>query len=168
LDTPLSFALVALVGLAAVTDWRSRRIPNLLTVSGTAVALVLHAIGGMAALGSAVGGMALGLVVGLALLATGGVGAGDAKLLIMIGAFLGPSGFLVALVASAVLGGVMALVWSFRFGMMADTLRASASLAVYTMTLGRLGTRQTLASPAAVAVPPGIATSEGAPLAHFL
>jgi prepilin peptidase CpaA len=53
------------------------------------------------------GGIALLLL--LPLFAMGGIGGGDAKLLVMVGAFLGVKPFLAALLATAVFGGAMAL-----------------------------------------------------------
>jgi prepilin peptidase CpaA len=56
---------VLAVALAAcVTDLRSHRIPNLLTVSGAAAALVFHVVSsGWTGVGVALGGWLVGLVV---------------------------------------------------------------------------------------------------------
>jgi len=122
--------VVLIVGLAAavVTDIRSRRIPNWLT----------GAIGG-AGFGIAFGGgavtpvqAALGMLVGLLLMMPGhligATGAGDVKLMAVIGILVGPSVVLKAFLYTAVAGGVFALAVAVRRGMLADTLYGTQRL----------------------------------------
>jgi prepilin peptidase CpaA len=161
--SPISLVLfVALLALAAWSDVRTRRIPNVLTVSGFAIALALHSFVGGAAVWSGLMGASIALVIGLLLLATGGMGGGDAKLLIMVGAFLGPQGFLMALLLTTLAGGALALAWSHRFGMLTETIRHSGSLALHWATLGRSGSRRTLATPGVLDIPFGVAIAAGA------
>jgi prepilin peptidase CpaA len=101
---------------AAVCDLRSRRIPNKLTLplvlAGTVVA-AWH--DGVAGLGSSLGGCALLALPYILLFAFGGGGAGDAKMMGGIGAWLGLRAGGIVLVAVALVGGAIGLV-----GMMTD------------------------------------------------
>lgn len=95
---------------ACVTDVRSRRIPNVLTLGGAAAALVFHAV---TAEGAGIGTAAMGWLVGTAVFLPffllGGMGAGDVKLMAALGAWLGPAeAFAIAIYASLA-GGVLAL-----------------------------------------------------------
>jgi len=107
--------LVLLLGLAAWIDWRTMRIPNWLTVPGMAWGLYFSAIHGTS-VGSGLLAGALGLVTGLLLLlplfALRVLGAGDVKLLAMVGAFLGALATFKALLVIGVVGGVAALLFA--------------------------------------------------------
>jgi prepilin peptidase CpaA len=105
----LTIAFVAVACLAAAWDIRYRRIPNAVTVTGLALALVLRAVPGGETLAGGLLGAAIGLTLGIAFFALGAIGAGDAKLIAAFGAFLGPMPFLQALALGVVLGGVFAL-----------------------------------------------------------
>lgn len=111
--------LALLLAVAAWTDLRQRRIPNLLVLSGAVLAVALHivlpaghgfisplpgALGGMAALG----GLACGLCAMWPLHQWFGMGAGDVKLTAMLGAFLGPQAIWPAILSSLLTGGVLA------------------------------------------------------------
>ena len=77
----VSAALTALLVAAAWTDYRSRRIPNTLTVTGLATALLLRALLGPEAIIEGLVGALLAFVLTLPLLVLGVMGGGDAKLL---------------------------------------------------------------------------------------
>jgi len=108
-------ALVALLVLAAWTDWRTMRIPNWLTVPGMVWGLYFGAIQG-ASVSSGLLTSALGLLTGLLLLlplfALRVLGAGDVKLLAMVGAFLGALATFKAVLVIGVVGGVAALLFA--------------------------------------------------------
>src|SRR6516164_11031669 len=94
---------LALTLTAALLDWRSRRIPNRLTVLGFFVGLTVHTVfsswhGMLFALEGA--GLALVLLLPLVLLR--GLGAGDWKLMGAIGALTGWRLTLLVLIASFV------------------------------------------------------------------
>lgn len=87
----LQFAFVAAFTIAAmVTDLRSRRIPNWLTVSGFVLGIVFHTIvAGWHGTLFALGGFAVGFGVLFVLWSIGGGGGGDVKLMGALGAWLG-------------------------------------------------------------------------------
>lgn len=98
-DWPLLTVLVwtlALCGFtvaALVTDLRSRRIPNALTVSAFALALVFHLWNsGWSGLGFAIAGFGVGFGVMLVLWLIGGGGGGDVKLMGAVGTWVGVVG----------------------------------------------------------------------------
>ena len=108
--------LLVLLLLAAFIDWRSYRIPNWLTLGGAAVALAYSAWAPSAqAVGFwwALGGLALGLVLMLPFYLLGVMGAGDVKLMAMVGAFLGLSCIGPAVLFVFIAGGLAALLYAF-------------------------------------------------------
>ena len=110
--TTTALLLFVLLGIAVATDLRSRRIPNLLLLPALSLALMLHAIdAGLAGLVTAAGGLALGLAMLMPLYAVGGMGAGDVKLLGVIGSFLGPGGAVIAGLATMIAGAVLGIVF---------------------------------------------------------
>jgi prepilin peptidase CpaA len=95
---------------AAVIDGRALRVPNWLTVHLVLVGLAVSAwSGGWSGLGWSLAGAATGLAVLMPLYAIGGMGAGDVKLMAGIGAWTGPLIALYAFVATALVGGAIAL-----------------------------------------------------------
>ncbi len=98
-DWPLRTMIVWTVAVcgftvaALVTDLRSRRIPNVLTVSAFALALVFHLwISGWSGLGFAIAGFGVGFGVMLVLWLIGGGGGGDVKLMGAVGTWVGVVG----------------------------------------------------------------------------
>ena len=82
--------LVMLLVAAALSDISTRLIPNLLVGTGMVLALGSHfALSGVAGLVFSLKGLALGMVLLIIPFFMGGIGAGDVKLLGMVGAFLG-------------------------------------------------------------------------------
>ncbi len=74
---------------AAVSDWKTRKLPNWLTVSAFAVALFFHTVGGgLTGLMNSLG-FATGFGILLVLWLMGGSGGGDVKLMGALGAWLG-------------------------------------------------------------------------------
>ena len=130
--------LAVLLLLAVYYDVRSRRIPNRLVFSGALAGLLLNAVlpAGAGLLTAAPGALGFwpalgGLVLGLALLmpmyALKALGAGDVKLMAMVGAFVGPQTVLFCLLCSLLAGGVLALAVAAFHG----TLRQVASNSYY-------------------------------------
>ncbi|BEP54201.1 prepilin peptidase [Variovorax sp. V118] len=110
-------ALLALLGVAAVSDWRFYRIPNWLTLGGACFALLYGTMAARTPTSgalSAFGGLGVGFVAMLPFYALGIMGAGDVKLMAMTGAFLGPQQTLMALLFTFIAGGVAALAFAIH------------------------------------------------------
>lgn len=123
LVSALGLGTLALLLAAAVWhDVRDYRIPNALVAAGMVLALLMHALlpagggfaaatpGGLGAL-KALQGMGLGLAALLPFYLLGAAGAGDAKLMAMVGAFLGPLDALAVVLCTFIAGAAMAVVW---------------------------------------------------------
>src|SRR3990167_7222316 len=126
-------ALTPLVGLLLMVarhDIRSHRIPNKLVLIGVVLGVVLNGLlpegqgfnsaipGGLGWL-AALKGLGVGMAVLLPIYWLRAMGAGDVKLMAMVGAFLGSSDVLGAVLATFIAGGVMALtvvLWSKQLG----------------------------------------------------
>ncbi len=111
----LDVLLWPLLGFAVYFDYRYRRIPNKLTFSVIILALFLHVVGGgWSGILFSFKGLALGIVLLLIPFITGGMGAGDVKLLGAIGAVVGPNDVLWSLLYGAIVGGTFAIIILIR------------------------------------------------------
>ena len=72
---------------------------------------------------SAIEGLAIGLVVMLPMYLLRAMGAGDVKLMAMVGAFLGPEDVLGAILATFLAGGVLSLAYAWKIGVLRRTLQ---------------------------------------------
>ena len=153
---------VLLALLAGWLDWRSRRIPNWLTVSGFVLGLGVNtAFGRWGGFKSGLegAGLALGLLLVPVLLR--GMGAGDWKLMGALGACLGPRRLLQVLLVSIFIVGLMALVEMVRKRRTKQTLSNLRVLLHAFVTFG-MGVREgivTLDNPTALRLPFGVATA---------
>jgi prepilin peptidase CpaA len=115
--------------VATFTDLRSRRIPNWLVLpfllAGIAVSARLHGWTGIAHSfeGIALGGLIFGV---FALM--GGMGMGDVKLCAAIGAWIWPQQLIVAIILTAIVGGIMALCWAAAGGFLGELFHGAGSL----------------------------------------
>ena len=161
-------ALFTALLLAAVwTDLRSRRIPNALTMLGLAVGLLLRGIAGSEVLIEGVVGVLLALVLTLPFLMLGVIGGGDAKLLMAIGAFMGPRHFLWASALIAIIGGMVGVVDAGRRGALIPVLYNCGEILKHWATFGRRGANRSFASVGALTIPYGVAIATGALLWWF-
>lgn len=105
-----SILATLLVGAAVITDLRSRRIPNSLTLTAFAAAIILRtAVEGWPGLALGVAGAVLAPGLLLVLHAGKGLGMGDLKLIAAVGAFVGPAVGIAAVLGTAVAGGILAI-----------------------------------------------------------
>ncbi len=120
---------VTVLGVATFTDLRSRRIPNWLVlpflIAGFAVCGWLNGWHGVL---QSLEGAGLALAIYGLLFFLGGMGAGDVKLCIAIGAWIGPSQLLFALVITGMVGGVMALCWAAFGGFLKELFTGASDL----------------------------------------
>jgi prepilin peptidase CpaA len=121
--------VLIVVAMATITDLRSRRIPNWLVfpflAAGVAASGILE---GWRGVGQSMMGFGVGVVLFGVLFWMGGMGAGDVKLAAAIGAWVGPSQLFFALVVTAIIGGLMAVVWAIAGGFFSDLLKGSGNL----------------------------------------
>ncbi len=103
-------AVLAFTVIAATTDCRTRRIPNLLTGPAILAGLGWSVIvGGYAGLADSLAGAALAMLPFVLLFVFAGGGAGDAKLMAAIGAWVGVIGGLITVAAVMIAGGLLAI-----------------------------------------------------------
>ena len=114
---PRTAILLALLVVAAVYDYRTYKIPNWLTAGGLLFALIYNTVVPFSheqGLLWAVGGLLVGFMVMLPCYALRILGAGDVKLIAMVGAFLGVTDTLHAIIYSLIAGGIAALLFAFH------------------------------------------------------
>jgi prepilin peptidase CpaA len=92
--------------VAVVEDLRRRQVPNWLTAAGAAGGLACASTGGWHGFGMAAAGATVGFLVLLPFHLCGAMGGGDVKLMAAYGAFLGPSGILLAALLAGLFGGI--------------------------------------------------------------
>jgi prepilin peptidase CpaA len=157
------------MGAAAVSDLRTRRIPNWLTMGGLAAALVLRAATGVHPLLDGLAGAGLGFGLGILLMVLGALGGGDGKLLVSVGAFFGLKPFVGALLLIGLLGGLLGIIEAIRQGVILPSLYNAGGMLRRWATFGRRGNPvRTLDSPGAVKIPYGVAIALGAVVWWFL
>jgi len=101
---------LAVAAAAAVSDLRTRRIPNFLTFGAAIAGLAYHlAIAGIGGLGQSAAGWFVGAAVFIVPFALRGLGGGDVKLLAALGAWVGPWDVLWLALYAGIAGGVMAV-----------------------------------------------------------
>ncbi|ALC91910.1 hypothetical protein AM500_20530 [Bacillus sp. FJAT-18017] len=110
--------LFLLLIICVVTDIRERRIYNKVLIPFLMVAFFVNAIaGGLGGIGDTVVGLLVGLAILLIPYLMGGMGAGDVKLLAVIGALMGYQFVLFSALYMAFAGGIFAfLIIFFRKG----------------------------------------------------
>jgi prepilin peptidase CpaA len=117
------------LAVATYTDLRSRRIPNWLVLpfmaAGIAVSGWQH---GWHGIGQSFAGLGLGALLFGILCWMGGMGMGDVKLCAAIGAWIGPSQLLVALVLTGIVGGIMAICWAVAGGFLGELFKNTGDL----------------------------------------
>lgn len=132
---PRIVVLFVLLVVASISDYRTYRIPNWLTFGGAAFALVYKtviAVSPPSAFLSAFGGLFLGFLIMLPAYALGVMGAGDVKLMAMVGAFLGIHETLQAVLFAFIVGGIAALGFALLKGKLGRMLH-NAKAAVFGM-----------------------------------
>jgi len=156
----ISAVFVALLGTAAISDLRVRRIPNWRTLGGLAAGLALRVPDGPGAAVAGALGATLALLVAVPFFSLGALGGGDAKLLLAVGAFMGPERLVGALLTISLLGGGIAVVDATRRGMLRPVLASCLSVVRSWFGGGREAPR--IGSAGALTIPYGVAIAVGA------
>lgn len=116
-------ALLLVLIICSITDLIYRKIYNLVLMPAVLFAFGYNAyFEGWGGLGQSVLGLVVGLLILFLPFAKGGMGAGDVKLLGVIGAFKGVTFVLYSAIGMGLAGGMIAIsIWSYRFGIV-DTV----------------------------------------------
>ena len=158
----LAIALVLAVA-AAIIDVQQHRIPNRLTYSGIAIAFVARTwlFGWRGALGALAGCLLAGGIMFLFYVVRA-MGAGDVKLMAALGAFTGPRQAVPLLLATAICGGLLAIVYAIYRRQIGSTLKNVGSVLLFHAGSG-LQTHPdlNLDNPAALRMPYGLAIALG-------
>jgi len=153
----LGLALALAVG-AGYTDWRSRRIPNWLTVPGLLLGIAANfEAGGWLGLKTSLLGAALGLLVLLPFVLIRSLGAGDWKLAGALGACVGWHAMAQLLMGSVFVAGIMALGLVIYKRRLRETLRNIGRLLVSMLTFRMPGAEVSLDNPQSLKIPYGVA-----------
>ena len=142
-------------------DLKSRKIPNRLILLGTAAALLLHALlpagsglfaanAGSPGVLSSLAGFAVGLLLLMPFYALKTLGAGDVKLMAMVGAFVGVPAVIGTTLLTLLAGGVLALVVSLWSGQLAQVIKNVKHMFSVAMTSSLAGGVSPDANPAPV------------------
>ncbi len=112
-----------LVAIAAVFDIRFRRIPNWLVLAGIIVGCIWNVYySGWTGLGRSAAGLGLGFFLYFPLYLIRARGAGDVKLLAAVGAITGPMNCLWIFLTTAIVGGIIAVLYALGRGRLRKTL----------------------------------------------
>jgi prepilin peptidase CpaA len=151
---------VLLAIAAGWTDWRSRRIPNWLTVPGLLLGIAANSwLRGWGGCKDSLLGAGLGLLLLLPFVLIRSLGAGDWKFVGALGACLGPQNLVTVLVLGILVNGLMAVVmvvWKKRIG---QTLRNMGRMLAAFFTIHLPSSDLTLDNPELVKVPFGVAVA---------
>jgi prepilin peptidase CpaA len=152
-------ALAILLSIAVWYDVRTRKIPNRLVFFGTLIGVALNIFlpagtgifsdppGALGFLPSLIG-VAVGLATLIPMYALGAMGAGDVKLMAMVGAFLGPEQILGVALLSLLAGGVLALAVALWTRTLARVLHNTCSLLLDAIVRAVAGTGVRIDKPA--------------------
>jgi len=155
------WVLAMLLAMAAgAMDWRSRRIPNWLTVPGLLLGLAVNtALAGWGGAKLSLLGAGLGLALLLPFVAIRSLGAGDWKLVGALGAFIGPGSLLDVLLVTVLVAGMMAaalIVWK---GRVRQTLRNMLHILASFFSFHLPGPEVSLDSKQSLKIPFGVAVA---------
>lgn len=146
--------------VAVYTDWRWHKLFNWLTIPTFVLGLLLSfGFGGVPGLISSLQGAGLCFGILLILFLLRGMGAGDVKLMTGIGAWLGLSEAGEALIATAIAGGVLAILFALRYGVLKKVL-GRIKVALVATVLGG-SPQEVLAESAGPPFPYGLAIAAG-------
>ena len=132
--------LLALLIVAAASDLRSRRIPNWLTFTMILSGIVVNvATLGPTTFGQAIFGFLAGFALMLMLYLLGAVAGGDVKMMVGIGAWLGPEAVLKVFLVQALVGAVIVMTQAIAQRRGRILIRNSAVLAMNLAHVGDVG-----------------------------
>ncbi len=149
---------MVLAVVAGWTDWRSRRIPNWLTMPGFVIGVLGNVlVSGWPGLKSSLLGAGLGLLVLFPFVFLRSLGAGDWKMAGALGAFVGPEVMVNLLMGSVFVAGIMALALVIYKRRFMQTLRNMGKMLGSMLTFRMPGAEVSLDNPESLKVPYGVA-----------
>jgi len=109
---PLSFYfLIPILFCVSWSDWKARRIPNMLLFPAFGLALLTNLLSmGVHGLWITLSGTVMGFFLLIIPFLLDGIGAGDVKLLMVIGSFGGINLVLTGFIVGAIFGGIVSIV----------------------------------------------------------
>ena len=120
----INICLIVMILCVLIFDLKVQRIPNYITFSGIIIGLTLYTVtSGISGLFDGILGMLAGIALLLIPFSMRGIGGGDVKLLGAIGAFKGVQFVFNTFLASAVFGGIIAVVIIIYKGKIIETLK---------------------------------------------
>jgi prepilin peptidase CpaA len=129
LPAALQVLIVVVVLVAAISDIRTRRVPNWLTFSGVIVAIALNSfLFELAGLWFSLKGLGLAFGVYFVLYLLRAMGAGDVKLMAFLGAAAGWANWLGILFLTAILGGIVGILLVMTRGRLRKTFQNIGSI----------------------------------------
>lgn len=128
----VDLVLFVVILICLITDLRQRKIYNKVVFPAATAGIILNtAHQGLPGLGTSITGLMTGVLIFIVPFALGGLGAGDVKLLGVVGALKGPLFVLYTALGTALTGGVIALLvllWQSR--LLSTLQRLGAALGV--------------------------------------
>jgi prepilin peptidase CpaA len=142
-------------------DWRTRKLPNWLTVPALLLGLLLSLLlGRWPGLKASLEGAGISLAVLLPFVLARGLGAGDWKLMGALGAYLGPYSAIIVLLGTIFIAGLMSVVEVVRQRKVQETLKNLWILFVAYSTFHVNNARAfTLDNPGLLKIPFGVAAA---------
>jgi Flp pilus assembly protein protease CpaA len=139
--------LLILIGYAAVTDLRVRRIPNWLTLTVVLTGVVQSFTPvAVTSVKESLLGLSAGFAVTFLLYMMGGRGAGDVKLTAGIGAWIGPWPVIAVLMVAALVSLAVALGTSVARGKLRDLFRGTGIMLTSLVHARQFGVRRVIES----------------------
>ncbi len=169
--TIIDLVLLILLLTCLYTDLTKRKIYNLVLLPALIIAFIYHlATGGLLQGWWSLKGLMLGMVLLVIPFSMGGIGAGDVKLLGVVGAFKGPEFVFMAFLAGAVAGGIISAIQLIRNKELLATLKKLLlNLYYYIVGLPRIKETHTVADAAGKdTIPYGAAIAAGTLAAYFV
>src|SRR5690349_92249 len=112
MENYLLICALALTATGAVTDIRGSRLPNWLTYSGILAGIAVRSVFGWGSLKPGLLGLAIGGGCFLVLFLLGGMGGGDVKMMAAVGAWAGSTHVAAIMIATAICGGMIAILYA--------------------------------------------------------
>lgn len=115
IEVAIGLVFFSLLFVLSLIDLEHKILPNVLTLPGLALGLIFALVGfNLSFLQSLLGaGVGFGLIFIIALISRGGMGMGDAKLMALIGAFLGWKAIFYVLFGASLVGSVVGIVYLY-------------------------------------------------------